>query len=127
MATADRPISAVLYEIVGNVQDIVRSEVHLAKAELREEMQKSRAAAILLGAGVLLLSSGVLLVLLAIVFALTEVMPGWAAALVVGAGVGVLAALCLAFAVKQFKKVRAVPKTAATMKENIEWVKQATR
>jgi len=127
MANVERPISAVLYEIVGNVQDIVRSEVQLAKAELREEMQKSRSAAILLAAGVLLLSSGVLLLLLAIVLALADVMPAWAAALVVGAGVGALAAICLVFGIRQFRKVRAVPKTAATMKENLQWVKQATR
>ena len=46
MTTVNRPISAVLHDILGNVQDIVRSEVRLAKVELREEMTKSRSAAV---------------------------------------------------------------------------------
>ena len=33
----ERSVSAVLADIVGNVQDIVRSEVRLAKAEVKEE------------------------------------------------------------------------------------------
>ena len=84
MAAVDRPISVVLHDIVGNIQDIVRSEVLLAKTELREEVVRSRSAAILLAVGVLLLSFGAFLVLLAIVLALTGLMPGWAAALIVG-------------------------------------------
>jgi len=127
MAQVDRTISAVLYDIVGNVQEIVRSEVHLAKVELREEVKKSRSAAILLAMGVLLLSCGVLLILLAIVFALTAAMPGWAAALIVGVGVGAAAALCMVGGFTKLKKIRAVPKTAATMKENVQWAKQATK
>ena len=127
MATVDRSISAVLYDIVGNVQDIVRSEVRLAKVELREEVKKSHSAAILLATGVLLLSCGVLLVLLAIVFALAAAMPGWAAALIVGVGVGAAATLCLVGGFNKLKKIGAVPKTAATMKENVEWAKQAIK
>jgi uncharacterized membrane protein YqjE len=127
MATADRPISAVLHDIVGNVQDIVRSEVRLARTEISEELAKSRTAAVLLLAGVLMLSFSVVFLLLAIVYALSGVMPGWAAALIVGAGVGVIAALCFGLGMKQFRAVRAVPKTAASVQENIEWAKQLTK
>jgi len=127
MAAVDRPISVVLHDIVGNIQDIVRSEVLLAKTELREEVVRSRSAAILLAVGVLLLSFGAFLVLLAIVLALTGLMPGWAAALIVGLGVGAAAALCLVRGFRQFKEIRTIPKTAATMKENVQWAKQAIR
>ena len=127
MATVDRSISSVLYDIVGNVQDIVRSELRLAKVELREEVRKSRSVAILLATGVLLLSCGVLLVLLAIVLALATAMPGWAAALIVAVGVGAAAALCLVGGIHKLKKIRAVPQTAATMKENVQWAKQAIK
>jgi len=127
MAAVDRPISVVLHDIVGNIQDIVRSEVLLAKTELREEVVRSRSAAILLAVGVLLLSFGAFLVLLAIVLALTGLMPGWAAALIVGLGVGAAAALYLVRGFRQFKEIRTIPKTAATMKENVQWAKQAIR
>ena len=127
MATAARPISAVLHDIVGNVQDIVRSEVRLARTELGEELAKSRTAAVLLVVGALMLSFSVVFLLLAIVYALSAVMPGWAAALIVGVGVGVVAALCFGLGMKKLKAVRAVPKTAASVQENIEWAKQLTK
>jgi uncharacterized membrane protein YqjE len=127
MAVADRPVSTVLHDIVGNVQDIVRSEIRLAKTELNEELAKARSAGMLLGLGVLMVTFGALFALLAIVYALSLVMPAWGAALVVAAGVGVIAALCIAAGIKRLKTVRAVPKTVASVKENVEWAKQQTK
>lgn len=127
MAIAERPISKVLHDIAGNIQDIVRSELRLAKTELTEELAKSRSAATLVGAGGLMLIFSALFLLLAIVYALSVVLPEWAAALIVGVGVGVIAALCIGLGVKRFKAVRAVPKTAANVKENVEWAKQLTK
>ena len=36
-------------------------------------------------------------------------------------------ALCLVGGIHKLKKIRAVPKTAATMKENVQWAKQAIK
>ena len=127
MASAERPVSAVLNDIVINVQDIVRSEVRLAKTELTEEMGKARSAGIMLGLGALLLAFSALFMLLAIVYALSLIVPGWAAALLVAVGVGVIAALCLSAGMKRFKVMRVVPKTTATLKENAEWARQLTK
>jgi len=127
MATADRPISTVLNDIIGNVQDIVRSEVRLARTEITEELGKSRSAAVLCAVGMLLLTFSAVFLLLAIVYALSLVMPGWAAALVVGLGVGVIAAMFLGVGIKRFKTVRAAPKTTASLKENVQWAKQLTK
>jgi hypothetical protein len=44
MTPGDRPISAVLQDIVGNIQDIVRSEVRLARTEIGEEVGRARSA-----------------------------------------------------------------------------------
>ena len=127
MALADRPISSVLSDIVGNVQEIVRSELRLARIELTEELGKARYAAVLCAVGLALLTFSTLFVLLAAVYALSLVVPGWAAALIVAAGVGVIAALCFSIGVKRFKTVRGAPQTTATLKENAEWAKQLTR
>ena len=127
MANASRSISTVLTDIVGNIQEIVGSEMRLAKTEITEEVGKLRAASVLLGLGAFLLSVSVLFVLLAVVYALSAVMPEWAAALVVGVGAGVIAALCCGLGIKRFKAVRAAPKTTATLKENVEWAKNLTR
>jgi uncharacterized membrane protein YqjE len=127
MPTADRTISTVLSDIVANLQDIVRSELRLAKTEVTEELGKARTAGILIGVGTLLVIFSTLFLLLAGVYALSNVMPGWAAALIVGTGAGLIAALCFGLGIRRFKSVRAAPKTVATVKENVEWAKQPTR
>ena len=127
MAIADRSISSVLHDIIGNIQDIVRSEMRLAKTEITEELAKSRSASVLLAIGAVLLMFCALFVLLAAVYALSLVIPAWAAALIVGASVGAIAALCVSVGINRFKTIRAAPKTAASMKENVEWAKQLTK
>jgi hypothetical protein len=127
MAVAERPISVVLRDIVGNMQDIVRSEMRLAKTELTDDFVKMRTGAILTGIGVcmLLLTTG--FILLAAVYALSIIVPAWAAALIVSAGVGLIAAITLGLGMKKLKAMRGAPRTTATLKENAEWARQLTR
>jgi uncharacterized membrane protein YqjE len=123
----DRPISSVLHDIAGNVQHIVRAEMRLAKTELREELGKSRSAAAMLAAGAFMLALSVLFVMVAIVYALSETLEPWAAAAIVAAGLGLIAAVCVGIGIKRFKSVNAVPKTTASLKENVEWARQLTK
>jgi hypothetical protein len=92
MASLARPVSEVLRSILDNLQDIVRSEARLAKAELREEFVRSRKTITWVGIGVL---SGCFACGYALMFgfyALCRALPDWAAAAVIGAG---CAAICL--------------------------------
>jgi hypothetical protein len=73
-------------------------------------------AGVLIGSGVLLALVGGIFLLLAAVYALSIVMQAWAAALIVGGGVALIAVLCVSIGVSRFKSVRAVPKTAETVK-----------
>ena len=127
MTSGDRPISAVLQDIVGNVQDIIRAEVRLAKTELGEEFAKVRSAGVLLAVGALMAITSVLFLLLAVVYALSLVMPPWAAALIVAAGVGIVAGVTLLVGIRRFKTIHATPQTARSLKENFEWAKQLTK
>ena len=127
MATADRPISAVSHDIASNVQDIVRSELRLARTEVTEELGKVRSAGILLAAGALLVIFSAVFLLLAIVYALSLVMAAWAAALLVGVAVAAIATLCCGIGIKRIKALRAAPRTTASLKENVEWAKQLTK
>lgn len=127
MASPERPISSVLNEIMGNLQGLVRSEARLAKTELKEDLRKTSAGAAWVGAGLVMLAFSGLFVLVAAVSALSEVMPVWAAALIVAAGEGLIAALCVAVGMRRFKALRAAPKTRETLKENMEWAKHPSR
>jgi hypothetical protein len=127
MASADRPFSAVLQDIVGNMQDIIRAEVRLAKTEVREELAQARTAGVLVGAGAIAGLLCAIFLLLAVVYALSLVLPEWAAALAVAVAVGIVAGVALSLGIKRFKTIRAVPKTAASLKENVQWAKQLTK
>ena len=127
MPSGDRSIAVVLQDVLRDVQDIVRSEVRLAKTELREEVTKARSASVLVGIGVLAGILTVFFLLLTAVYALSLIVPDWVAALIVAAGVAIVSGVTLGTGLKQFKTVHAAPKTVASLKENVEWAKQQTK
>lgn len=124
----DRSISEVLQAIVADVQGIMRSEVRLAKTELREEAVKTKTSAIWLGAGTAASLFATLFLLLAVMLAIATALPAWASALIVGAALAVVAAAALAGGMRRFRTIHpAPPHTVETVKENIEWVKQKSK
>jgi len=60
--------------------------------------------------------------LLAVVYALATVVAPWAAALIVGAGVAVVAGVCVMTGSRTLKDV-GLPRTAETIEEDIQWAK----
>jgi len=85
MATSDRSISAILQDVLGNLQSIVRSEVRLAKTEVREEIAKAKPAILLVVIGAVCGAFGALFLLFTIMYALALALPLWASALIVAA------------------------------------------
>ena len=128
MAAGDRSLSGVLQDIIRNVQEIVRSEVRLAKTEILEEAAKTKSSTLLLGAGAVSAIFAILFLLLMIVYALALVVPSWTAALIVGAALAVVASVMLTAGVRRFKQIHPTPeRTVETIKENLEWAKQHTK
>jgi hypothetical protein len=118
----------LLRDAVQQVQDLFRAEAQLAKAEVREEVQRATSAALPLAIGALSAVSAWLLVLWTAVYGLAQVVPMWAATAIMAAASGVLGAVLLATGVRRLKQVRAVPdRTVATMKENLAWIKPSSR
>jgi uncharacterized membrane protein YqjE len=126
-AESERSITAVLKDIAGNVQHIVRAEVRLATVELQDEAAKAKRSVMLMIAGgaVAMLALG--FVLLAGVYGLATVLPAWAAALIVGAAAAAIGGLLASAGARQFKQVRLAPKTAETVRENIQWAKSQAK
>jgi len=124
----ERSISDVVQDIIRNIQEMLRSEVRLAKTELREEAVKAKAAGALLGGGAVSALFAIFFLLLMTVYALTRVMPDWAAALTVAAFTAIVAGLMLTAGLKRFKQVHPTPeRTVENIKESVEWVKQKTK
>jgi phosphotransferase system glucose/maltose/N-acetylglucosamine-specific IIC component len=128
MASVDRSFPDLFQDIIRNVQEIVRSEIRLAKAEMAESAATAKRAAVTLGAGVAigLFAGGFLL--LSVVYALALVVPVWAAALIVGGVLSLVASATITAAIKQFEIARPpLERTVETFKENVEWVRQHTK
>jgi hypothetical protein len=127
-ADTERSFGAVLGDIVGHIQQIVRAEIRLAKAEVREELTKIKFGATLLLTGAIagVLALGVLL--LSAVYGLATVLAPWMAALLVALITAALGGVCLAAGVKAMKAVTLRPKkTAETLQETMQWAKTRAR
>lgn len=122
----ERPVSEVVKDIFGNVQEMVRSEIRLARVEMREEAARAANSAKLLGMGAGLAVFGVAFTLLAVTLLLSLFMPGWIASLIVGAALLIPGLVLLAKGREQLS-MPTPHKTIENVKENVEWMKNQTR
>jgi Flp pilus assembly protein TadB len=124
----DRSVSELLQDIVTDVQQIIRSEVLLAKTELREKALRASKAGRLVAVGAVAALYAVGFLLLFCVYALAMAIASWAAALIVALGVGIAAAVLLRVGIKRMRQVSPTPqKTIEGMKENVRWAKNQTK
>jgi hypothetical protein len=120
-----RTVPEVLQDIVGNIQQIIRSEFLLAKTEVKEEVGKAAPPAKMMLVGAILGLYGLGFLLWTAVLGMATVMPMWLAALIVGVVLAVLAVGLTSAASKRLKMVNTVPeRTIDTLKENVQWAKE---
>jgi uncharacterized membrane protein YqjE len=93
----------LLSRLLGDASALVRNEVQLAKAELRETTSsvKEALSAIAISAAVLL--AGMFALIAAVILALAEVVAPWIAALIVGAGLAIIGLIMLQAARKKLE------------------------
>src|SRR5690242_336374 len=118
-----RPISRIIEDILSHISEIIRSEVRLARTEVRQDLGLvARASLCLVIGGILgLYTLGFLL--LAGMFGLGQAMPLWGAAIVIGVVVGVIAAILLVIGRKRLRAAHLKPeKTIETLQENVTWL-----
>jgi uncharacterized membrane protein YqjE len=126
MATpqTQRSFPDVLQDIVGNLQEIVRSEFRLAKTELKEEAAKTAKPAATFGVGLVFAFYGLGFLLLATIYGLSTVMAGWLAALLVGTTLAIFAIALMSSSGKKLKRVNPTPdKTMRSLEEDVQWAK----
>jgi uncharacterized membrane protein YqjE len=123
----NRSFSELLQDIVANVQQIIRSEVLLAKTEIKEEGTQAVRAGRLLAGGAAVGFYALGFLLLCCVYALTSVVAPWLAALIVGVGLGIIAAVLLNVGSRRFREIRAPEKTIQSLKEDVQWAKRQVK
>jgi uncharacterized membrane protein YqjE len=107
-----------------HVHEILRSEVALARAEIREEARVAGQGAILAGAALIFAALGLSFILWTAFWALASTLPQWASAAVVGVGALLVGGILAIAAKKRFRDIRPPETAARTLKENIEWIKK---
>jgi hypothetical protein len=124
----DRPIGELLKQLADETTTLVRQELDLAKAEMREKAGKAGPGFGMWGAaGALgLLAAGALTAFL--ILALDGVMPNWLAALVVGLVYAAIAAVLYVDGKHRVEEAGSpVPqKTIESVKEDVQWAKHPT-
>lgn len=124
--TQDPSVGELLGKVAADLSTLMRQEMALAKAELREEAKTAgKGAGELTGAAL----AGYFLLLflsVALMAALDAIMPlGWAAA-TVGLLWGIAAAVLALKGKKDISQVKAPEKTIETLKEDVQWAKHPT-
>jgi uncharacterized membrane protein YqjE len=121
--------NASTVELVGRLADeakaLVKTEVALAKAELRSEWKDELKMATGFTVTAILLLVTLNLLFVAIVLALGESLPGWAAALLVAAGTLILGAVAGAIA-WNYRVRKLLPRTQRTIEEDAQWAQRLT-
>jgi hypothetical protein len=124
----DRPIGELLKELANETTTLVRQELDLAKAEMREKAGKAGPGFGMWGAaGVTgLLALGSLTAFL--ILALDGAMPNWLAALIVGLVYSAIAGVLYVRGKHRVEEAGSpVPeKTIETVKEDVQWAKHPT-
>ena len=81
---SERSTKSILRELMQEVPELFTKEIALARAEMRENLEQTRRGATEVSTGGVVLAGGYIVLLLAAVYALSEVMEPWLAALLVG-------------------------------------------
>jgi uncharacterized membrane protein YqjE len=119
-----RSVPEVLQDIIGNFEQIIRSEFRLAKTEIREEASLAVKPVSILGVGLVLGVLGLGFLLLAAVYALSLVIAAWLAALVVGGVLALVSSILVASSSANLKQLNPTPdKTIRSLEENVQWAK----
>ena len=107
--TDERPsLGTLVTGITGELSTLVRNEIELAKAEIKQSAQKGLAGSALFIAAAVLLVMAWLLITFALVYVLIEVadLPAWASFLIIAGGYLLIAAILIAIGYTQLKRAR---------------------
>jgi hypothetical protein len=128
METREPSIADVVKNAIRDAQDLVRSEIALARAEVRSEVRR-------VGMGAGLLAGAALAAIIAVIFLMTTIAlaianlagwPVWTGFGIVTVLVAIAAGAFGSIGKKRLTAARHMPRTRDTRKENIEWMRTRT-
>jgi len=122
-------MTSLVSGIISDTQLLIKQEMALARHEFKDELHKTFQATISMAVGVGLVVIGAGLLLLMLVHLLNwaiPTMPPWGGYGIVGGVLLLIGIGFLLFARSRAEDIHAMPQTAATLKENAQWIKNQT-
>lgn len=124
MAKEERSLGDLFSELASETGTLVRQEVALAQAEMTKKAAKVGKNVGYLAVGGAVAYAAVLAILAAVIIGLSYFIPAWAAALIVGVVVGIVAYMMISSALASLKRTDLAPReTVETLKEDAQWLK----
>ena len=122
-------ISGMIRSVLDDARELIREEIAVARAEIREEMSSAQTVGMAFGAAIIAGVTAVVLLCAALGGAIADLFnwPTWAGLGAVAVLVGGLAFFAFRYGQGQLGNIRALPKTAATLRENIAWIHDKSR
>ena len=111
--------------ILNDLRTLIREEIAMARAEMREQAGRARAAALSFGIAAAALAFGAIFLLIAVALGIANLLgwPAWTGFLIMALLLCIGGYFTLSSGRKQLASIHAVPEeTVTTLKENSEWI-----
>ena len=120
----ERSLGDLFSELAAETGTLVRQEVALAQAEISGKATRVGKQVGYLAVGGAIGYAAMLAIMAAIIIGLSNFIPAWAAALLVGAVVGVVSFFLISSAVARLKSTNLKPEESVeSIKEDAQWLK----
>ena len=120
-------LGSILGSVAGDLQDLVRGEIRLARVEFDQKLRRVIMAAVFLLGGALVAFAGLVVFLQGIAAALALVLSTWAASLIVGIAIVVIGGLFARSGLAMLSlKALAPDRTTASLHKDVRVLKERT-
>jgi hypothetical protein len=120
----ERSLGDLFSELAADTGTLVRQEVALAQVEITGKATRAGKQIGFLAVGGAIGYAAVLAIMAGIIIALSNFIPAWAAALVVGAIVGAISFFLISSAIERLKNTNLKPEESVeSIKEDAQWLK----
>ena len=121
----DRPLSRILQEMLGHLTELIRSEIQLARTEVRADIAQVARAGVFVAIGAVFGLYALGFALLGVVYALATRVTPWLSASIVAVGAGMIAGIFLYVGRTKMRQVDLKPdNTIRSLEENVTWMKK---
>jgi uncharacterized membrane protein YqjE len=124
---SDASVGELVSRVATDLSTLIRQELALAKAEVKQEVTQAGKAAGLFGVGAVAGLMVLVFLSAAALFGLANVVDGWLAALIVAVVWAVIGAVAALLGARSIRHIEPPERTIKTVKEDVEWVKNRAR